>query len=239
MKHENLFKIYIPEPCHEDWSKMTPNQQGAFCKSCCKTVVDFSNKTKEEINNYLSENTDKKICGRFKTSQIDETPKLKNETPKVNFPGYLIPLSNSPFKTYALALFAVAAIGLAGCGSSENDAASQNNESVYEQVMGKSVYEPDINSLNNNLNNLPDSSNINSNQNCNYNTMGGLSYHPVKDTALVIDTTREIRLLGEVYTKPDTIKTNINKENIKMGKIKKVENKQEKEYLKGDVQIEK
>jgi len=34
--------LYIPTPCHEDWNKMTPNQQGKFCASCCKQVVDFS-----------------------------------------------------------------------------------------------------------------------------------------------------------------------------------------------------
>ena len=235
MKHENLFKIYIPEPCHEDWGKMTPNQQGAFCKSCCKTVVDFSNKSKEEINNYLSENTDKKICGRFKVSQVDEVPKLKNEIPKIQFPGYMFPINNSSFKAYALALFAVAALGLAGCTSSGNESAAENNETVYEQVMGKSVYQPETNNLNNNTNNLPDSTEVTTEPMIN----GGLCYRPVKDTALVIDTTQEIKLLGEVYIKPDTLKTNTQKENIKMGKIKKVEEPKEKEYLKGDVKTEK
>ena len=34
--------LYIPKPCHEDWNKMTPTQQGKFCSSCSKQVIDFS-----------------------------------------------------------------------------------------------------------------------------------------------------------------------------------------------------
>ena len=103
MQYENLFKIHIPEPCHENWDKMTPNEHGAFCKSCAKTVIDFSNKTPEEVDAILAENMDKKMCGRFRISQLEETPVLKNEIPKIQFPGYLFPISNSPFKAYMLA----------------------------------------------------------------------------------------------------------------------------------------
>src|SRR5438132_12349136 len=103
MEYENLFRIHIPEPCHEDWNKMTSNQQGAFCKVCSKTVVDFSEKSSEEINKFLADNINKKICGRFKTTQLDETPKLKNEIPKIHFPGYLFPISYSPLRAFAMA----------------------------------------------------------------------------------------------------------------------------------------
>ena len=63
----------------------------------------------------------------------------------IPFSVYLLALAGSFSETGTAnaALFAVAALGLAGCGSSENNTVSQNNESVYEQVMGKSVYEPD------------------------------------------------------------------------------------------------
>ena len=65
-------KLTIPEPCHEDWNKMSPTQKGKFCKSCAKDVVDFTKNSKEEIIDYLSDATGK-TCGRFKTSQIDES----------------------------------------------------------------------------------------------------------------------------------------------------------------------
>ncbi|MGL4595961.1 MAG: hypothetical protein ACRCYO_00440, partial [Bacteroidia bacterium] len=41
--------VQIPEPCSEDWNKMTPETQGRFCDKCCKVVVDFTEKTTTEI----------------------------------------------------------------------------------------------------------------------------------------------------------------------------------------------
>lgn len=66
--------ISIPKPCHEDWNKMTPNEQGAFCKVCCKTVVDFTKKTSSEIKSYFENLAGNKICGRFQSSQLQPVP---------------------------------------------------------------------------------------------------------------------------------------------------------------------
>ncbi|HKR04027.1 MAG TPA: T9SS type A sorting domain-containing protein [Bacteroidia bacterium] len=66
---ENLL-ISIPEPCHEDWGKMTPEERGRFCGKCSKTVFDFSNKTNSEIQQYLNTHQDKKLCGRFRNDQL-------------------------------------------------------------------------------------------------------------------------------------------------------------------------
>ncbi len=64
------YKISVPEPCHEDWNKMTPDEKGAFCGSCQKSVVDFSNKSPEEIGSILKASAGQKVCGRFKPSQL-------------------------------------------------------------------------------------------------------------------------------------------------------------------------
>lgn len=64
-------QITINEPCHENWDGMTPNQKGAFCKSCMKDVVDFSKKSIEEIKTFFSEPKGN-VCGRFKERQIQE-----------------------------------------------------------------------------------------------------------------------------------------------------------------------
>ncbi|MES2588600.1 MAG: hypothetical protein V4622_06420 [Bacteroidota bacterium] len=74
-------KISIPKPCHENWSEMLPDlptgqagAQGRFCLKCTKTVVDFSQKTKDEIKSFFQETTGK-VCGRFQTNQLDSPKK--------------------------------------------------------------------------------------------------------------------------------------------------------------------
>ena len=64
------YKIKIPKPCFENWEAMTPNMLGKFCGSCQENVVDFTNKSAVEIQKYLMENREKKVCGRFETSQL-------------------------------------------------------------------------------------------------------------------------------------------------------------------------
>ncbi len=65
------YKLSIPKPCHENWGAMTPNEKGKFCKSCAKTVVDFTKKTPKEILEYLSERKNEKVCGHFYRKQLD------------------------------------------------------------------------------------------------------------------------------------------------------------------------
>jgi len=69
--------LSIPEPCHEDWSKMTPTAQGACCQACHKTVVDFTKKSNDEIYR-MFEQHEGKICGRFALYQLD-SPIIKFE----------------------------------------------------------------------------------------------------------------------------------------------------------------
>ena len=64
-----VITVNIPEPCHEDWNKMTPKDQGRHCAACNKTVVDFTKQSDEQIIKSLESNGN--LCGRFKTQQID------------------------------------------------------------------------------------------------------------------------------------------------------------------------
>lgn len=78
--------ISIKEPCHEDWTKMTPTQKGAFCQACAMEVIDFTDKTSFEIKTILAIEFagSKQTCGRvtnFQLNQInDDFFKWKNET---------------------------------------------------------------------------------------------------------------------------------------------------------------
>ncbi|WP_047546844.1 carboxypeptidase-like regulatory domain-containing protein [Psychroserpens sp. Hel_I_66] len=78
--------INIPEPCHEDWQKMTPQDQGRHCSSCEKTVFDFTTKTDEQIvKTFLNEG---KVCGRFKSTQLNRELVL-NRKEKNNYLSYV------------------------------------------------------------------------------------------------------------------------------------------------------
>jgi hypothetical protein len=65
-------KIHIPEPCDENWDKMTPTEQGAFCKKCAIDVMDFTKKSPFEIRNILSEKFQNKerSCGHIQHKQL-------------------------------------------------------------------------------------------------------------------------------------------------------------------------
>lgn len=78
MKKE--FYFHIPQPCHEDWDKMTPYAKGRFCESCTKQVVDFSLMTDHEVLNYFLKNTGK-VCGRFANDQL-QRPFVEAKQPK-------------------------------------------------------------------------------------------------------------------------------------------------------------
>lgn len=64
-------RLHIPEPCHENWQNMTPQEQGRFCGSCQKTVVDFSMQTDQEVLNYFLK-ADHHVCGRFADDQLNK-----------------------------------------------------------------------------------------------------------------------------------------------------------------------
>jgi len=65
--------LHIPEPCHENWDSMTPNEQGAFCLSCQKNVIDFSTKTIGEIKSFFQKLPETEhVCARFEKQQLKE-----------------------------------------------------------------------------------------------------------------------------------------------------------------------
>lgn len=96
------FKISIPKPCHEDWNKFTPDEKGAFCKVCSKSVHDFTKKSAEEIKTVLIEemSAGNKVCGRFNEDQLSPATK---PIPDLN----PYSLNFKKIKRFAMALFLV------------------------------------------------------------------------------------------------------------------------------------
>jgi len=118
-------KISIPEPCHENWGAMTPNEQGRFCGSCQKTVVDFTNFNAEDIQNYFTKHYGQKVCGRFKNQQLSA---INIQIPNTVF-NY-IPSS----RKFALALLIVFGTTLFSCTDNNGNNATIGKVEVVDSL---------------------------------------------------------------------------------------------------------
>lgn len=65
------FLLHIPEPCHENWQAMTPDEKGRFCAVCSTHVTDFSSMSDRELAVFFKKHAAEKICGRFRNDQLD------------------------------------------------------------------------------------------------------------------------------------------------------------------------
>ena len=105
----NYYSIKIPEPCHEGWDSMTPKDKGRFCGSCNKTVVDFTKMDTYQIQDFLQENKDKRICGHIKQTQLDSINLI--------IPLSLIQQKHSVYKSFFLAAMIIMGTTLFNCSS--------------------------------------------------------------------------------------------------------------------------
>ncbi len=66
---ENQPIVRLNFTCNRNWEDMAAVESGRFCNDCQKKVVDFTDKTNDEIAAYLMSSTTK-VCGRFQQSQL-------------------------------------------------------------------------------------------------------------------------------------------------------------------------
>ena len=67
----NKIQINIATPCHENWDQMNPIEQGRFCNSCNKAVIDFTNMSDRELAQFFKKPSTGGTCGRFLQEQLD------------------------------------------------------------------------------------------------------------------------------------------------------------------------
>ena len=62
-------KMYlrIENPCHENWTQMTPMEKGRFCDACQKKVHDFTSSGKNELIDAYHSNGGN-LCGRVSST---------------------------------------------------------------------------------------------------------------------------------------------------------------------------
>ncbi len=99
-------QLSIPKPCHENWDAMTPVQQGKFCGSCQKQVVDFSDMSDRQVAEFFKKPSTGSVCGRFMTDQLERDiaiPKKRIPWFKYFFqfalPAFLVSIKASAQKT--------------------------------------------------------------------------------------------------------------------------------------------
>lgn len=71
-KLQPMLRVSIAQPCHEKWDEMTPVERGAYCRSCCKEVVDFTTMSDKELFIYFK-NKRSATCGRFRDDQLNRS----------------------------------------------------------------------------------------------------------------------------------------------------------------------
>ena len=125
------YSISIPKPCHEDWSKMTPNEQGRFCQSCSKSVIDFTKMPKQEVQDYLAVNTGAKFCGRFKVSQLEQI--------RIEIPQHIIQQQRSFHKLFLLALLITMGTSLLNCSDENGNTKKIDTIEVISTLDAKSI----------------------------------------------------------------------------------------------------
>jgi hypothetical protein len=80
-----LKNISIKQPCSENWQDMDSQTGGRFCRNCQKQVIDFTDKTDEDLRRIIEEQGSN-LCGRFRKSQIAEPLAIPEK--RVNISGF-------------------------------------------------------------------------------------------------------------------------------------------------------
>jgi hypothetical protein len=97
------FQLQIPKPCHENWDKMTPVEQGRFCGSCQKAVVDFTGMSDMQVVAFFKKPSTGSVCGRFYNDQLErdfEIPRKRLPWVKYLF-QFTIPVFLTGLKSYS------------------------------------------------------------------------------------------------------------------------------------------
>lgn len=185
---QKYYAISIPKPCHEDWNAMTPKEKGRFCNSCSKTVIDFTKIDTYEIQGFVSENKNNRICGHFKQSQLDSI--------NIHIPSQVLVQQQSFHKFFLLALLIVMGTTLMNCTNKNGDKQKIDSIEVIDTVNNITI---DV------LGGLPLITEIDSLQNKNCNTSSKNLNHidVTTDGELIIEPVGDVVFIEKIKN-PDS-----------------------------------
>lgn len=200
-------KLSIENPCHEDWNAMKPNEQGAHCFSCQKTVIDFSKKSIHEIKSFFENiSSSEKICGRFKSEQLKE----------LSFNEFYNRFKNWHL-THKIAVVLVFTFGLTlfSCqsGTPEKEMiAGEVSEIIHDTITPKDTIQKKdsiINKVSNDIKKIKPSEE--------HYKMGEMVASPI--TTCTVNNNEGKMLKGDVSFESDTLINNENKKQFIKGKV--------------------
>ncbi|MCA9604207.1 MAG: hypothetical protein KC619_01345 [Myxococcales bacterium] len=106
--------LTVGTPCDEDWDAMEVRGRGRHCASCDHIVVDLSRMTRARAEAFVRDRRGHRICGRLLIDgDTGEPVYAPSETKPARFRGGLV---------------LAAAIGGAGCASTEPSASTEVTE---------------------------------------------------------------------------------------------------------------
>ncbi len=118
------------KPCNVGWNQMTPEEKGRHCSLCSKTVIDFTQMEKKEIQLELKRYfaSGQSICGHFTAKDVDEIV--------VEVPVQLFSKPMGFYKQFALALLVVMGTSLLSCTNNKGEKDKLKEVVVTENVRG-------------------------------------------------------------------------------------------------------
>ena len=85
-------QLRIATPCQEQWASLRPEEQGRYCGSCKKTVVDFTAMDDREILAYMAK-AGQGVCGRLAPDQLNRDLSFQPVTEKSRWKGWQLILA--------------------------------------------------------------------------------------------------------------------------------------------------
>jgi hypothetical protein len=121
---KNAFQLSIQEPCAQKFDSFSKTDNGGYCGSCSKKVIDFTGMSEKEIISYFSI-TKKNTCGQLKRSQLGG---YKSKT---------VTNMNTSFVSKGIAVFGFSLLAL--CAVPELSAQTLQGTTVIEQPIPNMV----------------------------------------------------------------------------------------------------
>ncbi len=121
----------VPNPCHEDWDLLSPEDRGHFCTVCETKVWDLSGLTKEEAEAFLRAREGEDLCVSYRENSAGEV---------VHRPSPIVPLGRLVRRLPAAAGLSLA---LAACSPGDSGAQQEADSTREAKPATETAPEPE------------------------------------------------------------------------------------------------